>query len=173
MKHQQPTMSPQDVVILLKVISYGNEPWSQVPLASALCMSQSEVSKSIARSKYAGLLDPSGKVVRRMALMEFLQFGLKYVYPQTPGAIVRGIPTAHSAPPLNQSIQSNENYVWPSGKGKVRGQSIIPLYASVVDAVQNDSKLYEMLALADALRVGRARERELAIAELKKRILHE
>lgn len=173
MKHQQPTMSPQDVVVLLKIIAYDNEPWSQVPLASALYMSQSEVSKSISRSKYAGLLDPSGKVVRRMALMEFLQFGLKYVYPQAPGPIVRGIPTAHSAPPLNQSIQSNENYVWPSGKGNVRGQSIIPLYTSVVDAVQNDSKLYEMLALADALRVGRARERELAIVELKKRIILE
>lgn len=173
MKHQQPTMSPQDVVVLLKIIAYDSEPWSQVPLASALYMSQSEVSKSISRSKYAGLLDPSGKVVRRMALMEFLQFGLKYVYPQAPGPIVRGIPTAHSAPPLNQSIQSNENYVWPSGKGNVRGQSIIPLYTSVVDAVQNDSKLYEMLALADALRVGRARERELAIVELKKRIILE
>ncbi|MFO8022311.1 MAG: hypothetical protein R6U65_07590 [Perlabentimonas sp.] len=166
-------MSPQDVVVLLKIITYGNQPWSQVPLASALCMSQSEVSKSIARSKYAGLLDPTGKVVRRMALMEFLQFGLRYVYPQAPGAVVRGVPTAHSAPPLNQSIQSSESYVWPWGKGKVRGQSIIPLYKSVVDAVQNDSELYEMLALTDALRVGRARERELATAELKKRIINE
>jgi hypothetical protein len=173
MKTQQPTMSPLDVVVLLKIIAYGNEPWSQVPMASALCMSQSEVSKSIARSKYAGLLDPSGKIVRRMALMEFLQFGIKYVYPQTPGAVVRGIPTAHSAPPLNKDIQSDENYVWPSGKGNVRGQSIIPLYSSVVDAVQNDSKLYELLTLTDALRVGRARERELAIVELKKRFFNE
>lgn len=173
MKPQQPTMSPQDVVVLLKIISYGDEPWSQVPIALALYMSQSEVSKSIARSKYAGLLDPSGKIVRRMALMEFLQYGIKYVYPQSPGAVVRGIPTAHSAPPLSNAIQSDENYVWPSGKGKVRGQSIIPLYASVVDAVQNDEKLYELLALTDALRVGRARERELAIVELKKRIINE
>lgn len=173
MKTQQPTMSPLDVVVLLKIIAYGNDPWSQVPMALALCMSQSEVSKSIARSKYAGLLDPTGKIVRRMALMEFLQFGIKYVYPQTPGAVVRGIPTAHSAPPLNQDIQSDENYVWTSGKGNVRGQSIIPLYSSVVDAVQSDSKLYELLALTDALRVGRARERELAIVELKKRIFNE
>lgn len=173
MQLQHPSMSPQDVVVLLKIITYGNQPWSQVPLASALCMSQSEVSKSIARSKYAGLLDPTGKVVRRMALMEFLQFGLRYVYPQAPGAVLRGVPTAHSAPPLNQCIQSTECYIWPWGKGKVRGQSIIPLYKSVVDAVQNDSELYEMLALTDALRVGRARERELAISELKKRIINE
>jgi hypothetical protein len=45
------------------------------------------------------------------------------------------------------------------------------LYPSVVDAVQNDEKLHELLALVDAIRVGRAREREIAIKELKQRIL--
>jgi len=171
MKTQQPTMSPLDVVVLLKIISIGNQPWNQKPLAEELRMSQSEISKSIARSKYAGLLDPNGKKVRKLALIDFLQFGIAYVFPQHPGALVRGIPTAHSASPLNQRIQSAEHYVWPSGKGKLRGQSIIPLYPSVVDAVQNDEKLHELLALVDALRVGRAREREIAIKELKQRIL--
>jgi hypothetical protein len=33
-----------------------------------------------------------------------------------------------------------------------------------------DEKLHELLALADALRVGRAREKELAVKELKKRL---
>jgi hypothetical protein len=88
-----------------------------------------------------------------------------------PGTIVKGIPTAHSAAPLREVIQSTEPYVWPSGKGTLRGQSIAPLYPSVVDAVQNDPKLHELLALVDALRVGKAREKELAITELKKRIL--
>ena len=170
MKTQQPTMSPLDVVVLLKIVSIGNQPWNQKPLAEELRMSQSEISKSIARSKYAGLLDPNGKKVRKLALIDFLQFGIAYVFPQHPGALVRGIPTAHSAPPLNQTIQSAEHYVWPSGKGKLRGQSIIPLYPSVVDAVQNDEKLHELLALVDAIRVGRAREREIAIKELKQRI---
>lgn len=165
-------MSPQDVVVLLKIITYGDSRWSQKPLADALCMSQSEISKSLARSKFARLLDPTGKIVRRLALIEFLQYGLAYVYPQQPGPVVRGVPTSHSASPLNKTIQSSESYVWPSGKGKVRGHSIAPLYPSVVDAVQKDEKLYELLALTDALRVGRAREKELAIEELKKRILN-
>lgn len=172
MKAQQPTMSPLDVVVLLKIISMGDQPWTQKPLAEALFMSQSEISKSFARSKYAGLLDSSGKNVRKLALLEFLQYGIASVYPMQPGAIVRGIPTAHSAAPLNEQIQSNEPYVWPSGKGTLRGQSIVPLYPSVVDAVQNDPKLHELLALVDALRVGKAREKELAIAELKKQILN-
>lgn len=172
MKAQQPTMSPLDVVVLLKIISMGNQLWNQKPLAEALFMSQSEISKSFKRSKYAGLLDSTGKNVRKLALMEFLQYGIAYVYPMQPGAIVRGIPTAHSAAPLRELIQSAEPYVWPSGKGTLRGQSIVPLYPSVVDAVQNDSKLHELLALVDSLRVGKAREKELAIAELKKRILN-
>lgn len=172
MKVQQPTMSPLDVVILLKLISLDDQPWNQKPLAEALFMSQSEISKSFARSRYAGLLDPSGKKVRKLALLDFLQSGIAVVFPQQPGAVVRGIPTAHSAAPLSEMIQSNEPYVWPSGKGTIRGQSIVPLYPSVVDAVQNDPKLYELLALVDALRVGRARERELAMAELQKRIIN-
>jgi hypothetical protein len=39
-----------------------------------------------------------------MSLLEFLQYGLKYVYPQHPGSIVRGMPTAYSAPPFNKEI---------------------------------------------------------------------
>ena len=139
-------------------------------MAEALGLSQSEVSESVARSKYAGLLDPEGKNVMKLALMEFLQYGLRYAFPQKPGPVVRGVPTAHSAAPLDKLIQSTEAYVWPYGKGTVRGQSIVPLYPSVPEAAQKDEKLYELLALADALRVGRAREKELAVTELKKHL---
>ncbi len=172
MKQQQPNMAPLDVVVLFKIIAYGQAQWFQKTMSDELLISQSEISKSLARSKFAGLLDASGKNVKRLAFMEFLQFGLTYVFPQQPGAMVRGIPTAHSAAPLNKTIQSTEHYVWPSGKGTLRGQSIVPLYPSVVNAVQKDDKLYELLALADALRVGKTREKELAIMELKQRILH-
>lgn len=171
MKAQQSSMKPQDVVLLLKIISMNNDAWNQKWTAVELVMSQSEVSESVARSKYAGLLDPTGKKVMRMALMDFLEKGIRYVFPQRPGAVVRGIPTSHSAPPLNQEIQSTEDYVWPYGKGTVRGHSIIPLYSSVPEAALNDEQLYELLALVDALRVGRAREKELALQELKIRIL--
>lgn len=164
-------MSPVDVVILLKIITLGDQEWKQQDMARDLSISQSEVSKSLVRSKFARLLDSSGKKVKRASLMEFLQYGLSYVYPQQPGAIVRGFPTSHSAPPLNSIIQSNENYVWPSGKGSIRGQAVVPLYPSVIEAIQMDQKLYELLALVDALRVGRAREKEIAINELKSRIL--
>ena len=130
-------------------------------------MSQSEVSESVARSKYAGLLDTKGKVVMKMALLELIKYGVKYVFPQKPGPVVKALPTAHSASPLKEQIQSSENYVWPYPKGSVRGHSINPLYPSIPEAALKDDKLYQLLALVDALRIGGAREKDLAIKELE------
>lgn len=171
MKSEQVMMRPHDITVLLKIISYGTEPWLQKPMATELVISQSELSKSIVRSKNAGLLDESGRKVRRLALMDFLENGIAYVFPQHPGSMVRGIATSHSASPLKEQIQSDENYVWPSAKGKMKGQAIMPLYKTLPEAALKDAKLYEMLALVDAIRVGSARERKLAISELKKRVL--
>lgn len=169
MKFIQPIMSPQDVVVLVK-LSLSNGPVSQVALARDLVLSQSEISKSMARSRYAGLLFGKENQVMRQGLMEFIKYGVRYVFPQQPGSVVRGVPTAHSAQPLAELIQSDEPYVWPSAFGEVRGHGIAPLYPKVVDAVANDPQLHEVLALIDAMRVGRSRERTLAVAELKKRI---
>ena len=81
------------------------------------------------------------------------------------------MPTAHSAPPLSKRILANgEALVWPDPEGTLRGQSIRPLYATVPSAARNDQKLYELLALVDAIRVGKARERKLAEEELGKRL---
>jgi hypothetical protein len=171
MRQVHSCMKPQDVVILLKIIALGTESWQQVPLAESLKMSQSEISQSIARSKFARLLDPAGKRVLPHNFMDFLQYGLAFVFPEVPGPMVRGLPTSHSAAPLDKLIRSKEDYVWPWSKGKVRGHGIEPLYPTVPDAASRDEKLYELLALTDALRVGRVREKNLAVAELKKRIL--
>ena len=168
MKNSKQNMKPQDIVLLLKIISLDNDSWNQSSVAADLGISQAEISESVARSKNSGLLDPKGKVVMKYTLTKFLQYGIRYAFPQKPGAIVRGIPTAHSALPLNNEIQSNEKYVWAYAKGNTRGQSIEPLYPSVPEAVLKDEKLYELLAITDAIRVGRTREKELAVEYLKK-----
>ena len=170
MRLHQYSMKPQDVVVLLKVIALNNDNWQQIPLAFSLKMSQSEVSQSVARSKYAGLLDDSGKKVMRQALYDFLQYGLAVVFPAKPGAMVRGIPTAHSTAPLNKEVSSGDNYVWPFAKGNVRGLGINPLYSTVPQAALDDEQLHVLLALADALRVGKAREKKIALQELNSRI---
>ena len=50
----------------------------------------------------------------------------------------------------------------------MRGIALAPLYKTVPIAAMRDPLLYEKLALVDALRDGRTRERKLAEQELKK-----
>ena len=169
MKFIQSVMSPLDVVVLAK-LCLVKAPTTQVALAKDLFLSQSEISKSIARSTHAGLLFGAAQQVMRQGFYDFLKYGIRYAFPQQPGPVVAGVPTAHSAAPLSDLIASEEPYVWPSAFGKVRGHGIAPLYPKAVDAALKDPELYEVLALIDAMRIGRARERNLAAEELKKRV---
>lgn len=167
-------MRPQDVVVLLKLVSAGGKTLPLAELASSLGISAAEIFHSLNRSHYAGLLlSTTPRSVARQGLLDFLFFGLKYVFPTHPGPVMRGMPTAHSAAPLNATIRTSDHdhYVWPDADGKMRGQSIEPLFRTVPDAARRDPALHELLALADALRVGRAREVNLARKELEQRIL--
>lgn len=82
--------------------------------------------------------------------------------------MVRGIPTAHAASPLKEQISRGDEPipVWPHAEGTERGIACEPLYKTVPHAAVLDEKLYEALALVDVLRIGRAREVELAKFEL-------
>lgn len=164
-------MRPQDVVILLKILTTSEANWQYRDLAHSLSISISEISESLNRSHMAGLVDESRRKVYRQSLMEFIQFGLHYVFPQVPGSMVTGIPTAHSHPFYNKKFISELNYVWPDENGTMRGLAIQPLYKSVAKAVKKDEVLYKLLASIDIIRVGKTREMKVAIAELKKSIL--
>ena len=163
-------MKPQDIVVLAKLIAYDDPSYTQMELSLSLEMSQSEISSSLKRSTYAGLLVNKGQDVERKLFFDFIQYGLSVVFPEHPGAIVRGTVTAHSAPPLDKEFLSDEKYVWPYAKGRDRGQSITPLYPTVPKAVIIDPNLHELLALLDAVRVGRAREKNRALEILEARI---
>ncbi len=82
------------------------------------------------------------------------------------------MPTGYAALPLRELIiQPDEPPpVWPDPEGQVRGYEFSPLYSSVPRACEIDHRLYELLALIDAIRDGRARERKIAIEEIQSRI---
>lgn len=155
-------MRPQDVVVLLKVLLLEGTFWQSKDLAQALFLSPTEISFSLKRSQYARLLDGTGRQVARRTFLEFLLHGLAVVFPAQPGAQVRGVPTAHSAPPLREQLVAEQLYVWPDAESENWGNAIEPLYPRAPQAAKYDPKLYELLALTDALRVGRPRERKLA-----------
>ncbi len=164
-------MRPQDIVVLLKIIAQQDDNWRNIDIATALKISPSEISEALNRCKIAKLIDNNKRKIYKNAFLEFLIYGLKYVFPTEPGAITRGIPTAHSASPIKEFIASgNEPYVWPYSKGNTRGQAIEPLYQTLPDAVANDKLFYELMAIVDTIRVGRVREITIAVDELEKRI---
>lgn len=163
-------MRPQDVAILIKIVSLGAEPWQLSSLAHALSISISEVSESLNRSKLAKLIDYDKKKINRQNLLELIEHGIKYVFPQQPGATVRGIPTAHSHPFIKKHVISDINFVWPDSKGELFGQLIEPFYPKQIHAAKVDDNFYKLMSLIDVIRVGKIRETKFALAELKKQI---
>jgi DNA-binding Lrp family transcriptional regulator len=164
-------MRPQDVVVLLKIITLSDSKWTFAEIATALQLSETEISFVMERNAVAGLVSNDKMRVNKLALRDFLIYGLRYVFPPQPGNSTRGIATAHSAPPVSQRIAKNgENYVWKYYKGTRRGNSIEPLYDKIPKIVENQPELYEFLTIVDTLRIGKKREIEIAIEELDKRL---
>ena len=163
-------MRPHDIAVLLKIASKRQEQWYMKDLAYELGISASEISESINRSIIAGLISSDKKTLKKLSLLDFLKSGLKYVYPQQPGSMVRGIGTAHSASPLDNEIMSEEHFVWPFGKGNIRGQAIEPLHPNTPEACLKDKEYYALMALTDAIRIGKVREQNIAFEMIKERI---
>lgn len=170
-------LKPQDLLVCLALVDRGPGPWAYSELAGEVGLSVSEANGAVQRASAAGLLaeplEPRGKPTPvRAALLGFLSHGVRHAFYVKPGRIVRGMPTAHSAPPLRSLIESGEEsaLVWPDELGDRRGQAIEPLYPSVPAVARKNQSLYELLALTDALRCGRTRERELALSELRQRL---
>lgn len=168
-------LKPQDIFVMLKLVSIGIRPWTYAGLAVDVGMSPSQLHSSIKRSLAAQLSVREGEriVPHFRNLAEFLLHGLKYVFWAERGALTRGMPTAYAAPPLAQQIVADDTEpppVWPDPEGEERGISFQPLYKMAPRAARSDSNLYELLALVDALRSGRSRERQIAEQEMKKRL---
>jgi hypothetical protein len=166
------TLKPQDIYILLKLVAMGESEWSYASVAGDLFMSASEVHAGIKRAVAARLMPSQGSQPLKKSLEEFLIHGVKYAFPPDHGGLTRGVPTGYAAPPLKDIItQPNEPPpVWPDPEGNTRGYEFSPLYKTVPKAAGRDAKLYELLAIVDAIRGGRAREREIAVKELKARL---
>ena len=153
-------MRPQDIVILLKIIALRGKSWHNKDLASALRISNSEVSESLNRSSISGLTGPQKQEVNKEGLLEFLVYGLRYVFPAAKGRLMRGMPTAYSAPVLSEEFVVDDPYIWPASEESKKGVAIAPLYHTVPAACADDPVLYELLTLTDALRIG-ARSEEV------------
>jgi hypothetical protein len=167
-------LKPQDVVVALKLFAYPDVRPPISIIANDLSLSPSEVHGAIGRLRASRLLHGPGLKDRPniSTLEEFLIHGLKYAFPAEHSNVTRGIPTSYAAEPLKSEIaMSNEPPpVWPWPEGDTRGIGLEPLYKKVPQAALRDSELYKLLALVDAIRDGRARERKIAEQDLVRRL---
>lgn len=164
-------LKPQDILVLLHLLSAPPDQRAFPKLAEALGISASEAHAAVKRASKSGLVNPTSRAVRKDALSEFLVHGLRYVFPAESRGVTRGIPTSYAAPPLSSRFSVGDlPPVWPHPNGTTRGEGLAPLYKSAPDAAMRSPELYEWLALVDAVRAGRARERKLATQEIERRL---
>jgi hypothetical protein len=167
-------LKPQDVVVALKLCTYPDARPAMSVIANDLSLSPSEVHGAIGRLRASRLLHGPNLKDRPniSALEEFLIHGLKYAFPAKHGEVTRGIPTSYAAEPLKGEVSMSNDLplVWPWRDGNTRGIGLEPLYKNVPQAALRDPNLYRFLALVDAIRDGRARERKIAERDLVRRL---
>jgi hypothetical protein len=189
------SLKPQDFLVALKLVALGETHWTYARLAHELGLSASEAHAAVQRGLAASLLVDAGiarsgaaaanrskvaairtnldsaAVVNRRNLAEFALHGAKYAFAPERLPVGPGVPTSFAAPAFaGVFAEGHEAVVWPDAHGAVRGEGLLPLHPCVPGAAQRDAALYELLALFDALRSGRARERNIASTRLQKLI---
>ncbi|MBS0507241.1 MAG: MarR family transcriptional regulator [Proteobacteria bacterium] len=170
-------LKPQDLLVLLKVAAHLPRHWTYAALGEALSMSASETHASVKRAVAAGLAVAGARgewSPVRPSLLEFALHGVRYVWPAVPGPVKRGVPTAFGAEPLASQLTAaaGEAPVWAHSTGSAKGPTVAPLYRTAPQAALADPALHRLLALVDALRVGRVRERQLAAQLLEAELKH-
>jgi hypothetical protein len=165
---------PQDVVVLAKLICAGAQRLAVTQLSSDLGLSPSQIHLALKRLERSRLIIDAARDRKPLLrpVEEFLLHGVKYAFPAERGEPTRGVPTAYAAPPLSKDISAGAELppVWPSPDGTIRGTTFQPMHKIVPAAAAKDPCLYAILAMIDALRDGRTRERQIAERELAARL---
>jgi hypothetical protein len=160
------SLQPFDIVVAVKAHVWPRtDRWSFERLGSAVGVSASQAHAGLRRMERAGLYREGDRSLRVHAFCMFAEHGIPYVFATDVGPPAVGMATAHAALPLSGVLVYAEAYVWPAAEG-VAGRAVTPLHPAAPAAAARDSQLYAALALIDALRVGRVRERQLAAPAL-------
>ena len=164
------SLHAQDILVAMKLaVLTPEESRSLRELSASVGISKSAVAISLKRLQALQLLRLEAGVLRvnRMALRECLQHALKWLAPATLGPTRAGFPTSHNAPSLKAEIRSSESpLVIPHKRGPVRGRAVSPIHPMAPFAASQDPRMQQVLALSDAFRVGRTRERAAAAQAL-------
>lgn len=162
---KQEYLRPHDVLVLLQLATRPRSTFRD--LSQAVGLSLGEAHNAAKRLELARLVMLDEPSVNHSGILQFLTAGVPYAFPPQIGPPTRGIPTAFSAPPMAAELPSDQVVVWPSPVGRSRGSALTPLSPAVTHIWEVNQDLYRLLALVDALRIGRARERTMARKQLE------
>lgn len=152
-------MKGQDLIVLAKHCEPTAREMGYGASGASLSLIALKTLAVVKRLRECGLLDSRHAPVRRDAL-EFLESGLRYVFPLRPtGEMARRVATAFSGEGVSP--------MWAYKEGEMTGVEVEPLYATAPRAALADSALHRRLALSDLLWGGRFRPFPLPDAQLE------
>lgn len=156
-------LKPQDVLVACRLCVGGVA--TQSELAEKLRMSSSTVWKSRRRLRQLRFFESAAEdsKIDPYKIFGLFVYGVPMFFPVQRIGVVRGMPTSVHSPLFKERFAgSSLATVWPYGRGKEVGDGLLPIYPSVPSACSLDPVLYEVMAAAEILRVGKQREREAA-----------
>ena len=170
-------LRPQDVLLACKLFSLNGRDWTLNGMAEDLGFSVGGIYNCLDRTNQSQLtvsIKGQDIIVSKKHLFETLAFAVPRVFYAVRGGLETGMPTGLHVGDLREKfifIEGSIPLIWPGEIGDVKGESLQPIYPTVPKVAQRDKVLYELLALADIVRVGDPKNKKLAISVLEKRIL--
>jgi hypothetical protein len=165
---KQPTLRPNDLVIACQLAITPAAQFLQ--LAQSTGLSAGECHNAVRRLRLARLLLADERRPANEILHRFLVQGAPFAFPPVLGIATIGVSTAHSSPAFRAILETTEGLVWPHVDGTARGQSLVPLFPGAPALPGRNQPLYDLLTIADALRVGTTRVRKIAAELLAERL---
>src|SRR5687767_7026918 len=99
---EQIALKPQDLFVLLALLSRGTETASYPELAAQTGLAASAVHGALRRAGMAGLVSYRDRrpVLLKPQFREFVVHGARFAFPPIHGRLTRGVRTAYAAAPL-------------------------------------------------------------------------
>lgn len=159
-------LKPQDVAVMLKLISRGPRNWQSKELAVELMLSNSELSASFQRIALAGMMEPGRMVVNTHGFLSYLLGRFKDYYPVKKREMCYGFPFTPTVAEDDRMVYgTKEMWVWKEAGGNVYGMGVEPFFPQSVRCARYDSNMYQLLGLCEAIRVSEDVEELTLMAE--------
>jgi DNA-binding Lrp family transcriptional regulator len=161
-------LKQQDIIILGKLITDKQWP-TQKEIAESIMLSQAEISHALKTLDGVGLINLGMKKVNKLAVAEFIEHAVKYLYPIEKKGMGRGLAIGPSYSYFKNKVQSEDyNYVWPDSEGITKGVIVVPLLPNLSQSVKENEKLLLFLNIVEIFRgLGGVRHIQVAQKMLK------